>query len=232
MAHQRDHRWLLPGTFVDRAVLTSLRGGDASSDLAEAERLLPGMSDSQYASYCHWGRAWDEFTAGRLAEAGREADAAFRTTDYFRAVSLPIAARAALWAGAADEASAVIDELAGPGMRGQAIALDITTLRAGLAALEGRRSDAIAGYREALRGWRQLGLAFDEALAALDMAILLAPTEREMAEAPAAIDAARETLTRIEARPLLARLDAGPIVAAEASPGDAAATAEDRRVNV
>ena len=147
------------------------------------------------------------------AEVIGRADAAFRTTDYFRAVSLPIAARAALWAGAADEASAVIDELAGPGMRGQAIALDITTLRAGLAALEGRRSDAIAGYREALRGWRQLGLAFDEALAALDLAILLAPTEREMAEAPAAIDAARETLARIEARPLLARLDAGPTVA-------------------
>ena len=48
----------------------------------------------------------------------------------------------------------------------------------GLAALEGRRAEAIAGYREVLRGWRQLGLAFDEALAALDMAILLAPTER------------------------------------------------------
>ncbi len=86
--------------------------------------------------------------------------------------------------------------------------LDVATLRAGLAALEGRRSEAIAGYREALRGWRGLGLAFDEAMAALDMAILLAPTEREMAEAAAAIESARETLARLGATPLLARLDA------------------------
>ena len=68
---------------------------------------------------------------------------------------------------------------------GQAVGLDVATLRAGLSALERRRSEAVAGYREALRGWRGLGLAFDEAMAALDMALLLAPTEREMAEAAA-----------------------------------------------
>ena len=61
-------------------------------------------------------------------------------------------------------------------------------MRAGLAAVEGRRTDAVACYREALRGWRALGLAFDEAMAVLDLAILLAPTEREMAEAPEAIE--------------------------------------------
>jgi hypothetical protein len=32
-----------------------------------------------------------------------------------------------------------------------------------VAALEGRRFDAASGYREALRGWHGLGLAFDEA---------------------------------------------------------------------
>ena len=44
-------------------------------------------------------------------------------------------------------------------------------------------------------------------MAVLDMAILLAPTDRGMAEAPAAIEAARATLVRLEARPFLARLD-------------------------
>ena len=67
---------------------------------------------------------------------------------------------------------------------GQAIALDRVTLRAGIAALEGCRADAVSGYREALRGWRQLGLAFDEAMAALDLAVLLAPTERECLASP------------------------------------------------
>lgn len=82
------------------------------------------------------------------------------------------------------------------------------TLRAGIAALEGRRGEAVAGYREAMRGWTQLGLAFDHAMAGLDMAVLLAPTEREMAEAPASVEAAAETLTRLGARPFLARLEA------------------------
>jgi len=198
--------------FVDRAVLTSLRGGDPAADLAEAERLLPGMSDPQYASYCHWGRTWEAFVAGRLAEARHEAEAAFRSTDYFRPITLPIAARAALWGGDPAGAETLIHEIELTSVRGQAMALDLVTLRAGVAALEGRRAEAVAGYREALRGWRQLGLAFDEAMAALDLAILLVPTEREMAEASTAVAWARETLTRLGALPLLARLDATPVV--------------------
>jgi hypothetical protein len=124
-------------------------------------------------------------------------------------ISLPIGTRAALWAGDAAAAAALLARLESSVIRGQAVGLDVATLRAGLAALEGRRAEAIAGYREVLRGWRQLGCAFDEAMAALDMAILLAPTEREMAEAPAAVKWARETLARLGATPLRARLDAG-----------------------
>ena len=65
------------------------------------------------------------------------------------------------------------------------------------------------------------------------MAILLAPTEREMAEAPTAIEWARETLSRIGAQPLLARLDAAvgasPVGAVQAPGGaaDAAGGAAD-----
>jgi class 3 adenylate cyclase len=193
--------------FVDRAVLTSLTGGDASADLAEAERLLPGMKDPQYTSYVHWARAWQAFTAGRLDKAQAEATSAGRVTNYFVPITHPLAARAALWAADRAAAGSILAELDASVMKGQAIGLDRVALRAGLAALEGRRAEAIAGYRDALRGWRALGLAFDEAVTVLDMAILLAPTEREMAEAPAAIDAARETLTRLRAEPLLARLE-------------------------
>ncbi len=221
--------------YVDRAVLTALRGGDASEDLAEAERLLPGMKDPQYASYCHWGRAWEAFAAGRLADAREQAMSAVRATPYFVPITLPLAARAALWAGDAADANAIVGQIEPSVNRGQAIALDFMTLRAGIAALEGRRADAVSGYREALRGWRQLGLAFDEAIAALDMAILLAPTEREMADSASAIQTARETLTRIGARPLLARLEAGPAHTTDAAPIAPIApigTPEDRRVNV
>jgi len=63
----------------------------------------------------------------------------------------------------------------------------------------------VAGYRDVLRGWRGLGLAFDEAMAALDLALLLAPTERELPEAAA--------------RPLDERLDAATAIAARAPSG-------------
>ncbi len=199
--------------YVDRAVLTSLRGGDGSSDLAEAERLQPGLEDSQYDSYCHWGRAWAAFAAGHLGDARREAEAAAQATEYFVPISLPIAARAALWEADAGGAEAILKTMRGSVVLGQANGLDMLTVRAGIAALEGHRTDAIAAYREALRGWRQLGLAFDEALATIDLAILLAPSEREMAEAASLIEAARETLTRLGAAPLLARLEATKAVA-------------------
>ena len=207
--------------YVDRAVIKSLRGEDPADDLAEAERLVKEfMGDPQYPSYVFWARAWAALAAGRLDEAVREATSAADTTIYFVGISLPIGARAALWAGDLAAAGAIVTRLEESLVRGQAIALDILTLRAGLAAREDRRPEAIAGYREALRGWRQLGLAFDEAMAVLDMAILLAPTEREMAEVSSAIDWARETLTRLEARPLLDRLDAARAVApAPARPG-------------
>jgi tetratricopeptide (TPR) repeat protein len=205
--------------YVDRAVLTALVGGDPTGDLAAADGLLATMRmrDPQYTSYCHWGRAWAALVDGRLQTAREEAVTAANVTGYFVPISLPIAARAALWAGDTTAAAEIAARLDASVDRGQAIELDRLTLHAGLAALEGRRADAIAGYREALRGWRQAGVAFDEALAALDVALLLVPTEREMPEAASVIEAARETLIRIGGRPFLARLDAGPAVAVSAT---------------
>jgi hypothetical protein len=158
-----------------------------------------------------WARAWAALSAGRLGEAREQAELAARTTSYFVPISLPIGARAALWAGDTDAARDLVTRIETAVIRGQAFALDVVTLRAGVAALEGRRSDAVAGYREALRGWRALGLTFDEALAGLDLAILLNPTEREMTESPAVIDAARATFTQLGARPFAARLETAGI---------------------
>ena len=203
---------------ADRAVLIALGGGDATGDLAQAERLVTTAKDPQFSSYIHWGRAWAALVAGRFAEARWEAATSVTVTAHFGPVSLPLAARAALWASDATDARELIDQIEASAVRGQALGLDLVTLRAGVAALEGARADAISGYREALRGWRSLGLVFDEALAALDMATLLAPTEREMSEVATVIQAARETLTRVGAQPLLARLEALPAVTTDPTP--------------
>jgi hypothetical protein len=130
-------------------------------------------------------------------------------TGYFAPLALPLAARAALWAGDAPAAAEATERIEGSVLRGKAIGLDAATIRAGIAALDGRRTEAIAGYREVLRGWRNAGLVFDETLAIVDLATVLAPTEREMPEAATAIEEARATLTRLGAKPFLERLDAG-----------------------
>ena len=74
-------------------------------------------------------------------------------------------------------------------------------------------------YRTALRNWRDLGLPFDEALTAIDMATLLDPAEPEVR---AAAESARETLARLGAKPLLTRLEA-----ALARPGPAGPATAD-----
>ncbi len=203
--------------YVDRAILSALRGADPSADIDDAERRVAGVSDNQFASYVHWARAWESFSSGRLDDASRWAFTAVDETSLFGPLALPLAARAALWAGSLPLAAEAARRIEASVYRGQAIGLDLATIRAGIAALEGRRGDAIAAYRDVLRGWRAAGLVFDEAQATVDMATVLAPTEAEMPEAETAIDEARAALVRLGARPFLERLDAGRPAAEERS---------------
>jgi len=163
------------------------------------------MTDPQYESYDSWARAWAAFSAGRFDETHREGLRAAERASFFHPLAVPLAARAALWARDATGARAALDRLNATMYRGAALALDKQSIEAGIAALEGRTAEALALYREALRGWRTLGCAWDEALAAVDMARLLGPGEPDV---KAAADWARETLTRLGAQPFLDRLDA------------------------
>ena len=196
--------------FIDRAILTALRGGDPASDLERATQLRQTLTDSQYESYEHWGRAWAAFAAAAYEDVRREAESAAQTTMYFHPLVSPLAARAALWSGDADGARQTLDALIASGFRGTAVELDMATIRAGIAALEGRGAEALAAYREVLKGWRQLGLAFDEALAVTDMATLLPVAERASADVQEAVDWARATLERLGAQPILDRLAKAP----------------------
>jgi class 3 adenylate cyclase len=190
--------------YVDRAVLTALRGGDPAADIARAATMVAEVKDLQYDSYLRWARAWAAMAAGRLKEAREEAVLAARSSGFFSPISLPVAARASLWEGDPAGAGAILADLVSSGYRGQAVDLDLATLRAGVAALEGRRAESVAAYREAIRGWRQMGLAFDESLAVLDMAILLDPVEPDLR---ALVDTARESLRQLGAQPLLEKLE-------------------------
>jgi hypothetical protein len=196
--------------FVDRAILRALRGQavDAAADIEEAARLRSRMTDPQYESYELLARAWSALAAGDLVGARTHAERAAAITDYFQPLALPLAARAALWSGDRPEAVEAFATFEATTYRGSAVELDRAVARAGVAALDGRGGEALAGYREALRGYRALGLAFDEAIAVVDMATVLPAPERDAADVGGAIDAAREILTRLGARPFLERLDA------------------------
>ena len=75
-----------------------------------------------------------------------------------REVSLPRAARMAIWLGEVAAAAADLAELDATGFHGPAIEAERRTIQAGVAALESRVVDALILYREVLRSWRDLGL--------------------------------------------------------------------------
>ncbi len=208
---------------LDRMLVDAARGQDVNEALDEADRLLESLktTDPQFKSYNHWARAWANLGAGNLAQAARWASKAADATVFFNPLAVPIAARAALWQADLAGASAALALLDAKMYRGRAIGLDKTTVRAGIAALEGRAADALTGYREALRGWRQIGCAWDEALAVIDMATLLGPTDPDSL---AEIEWARATLVRLGAQPYRDRLEAAlakgaaPSVRSQAKP--------------
>ena len=195
--------------FVDRAILRTLRGEDATSDVASATRLRVGggITDPQWESYELWAMAWAAFVEGRYDEARRLGAHAVQLTTYFAPLAYPLVIRSALYAGDAPGAAATLAQMDAAGYRGPALSADRLVATAGIDALEGRGVSAAAGYREAFRAYRQLGLAFDEATAAVDMATLLPEGEVQAADLQAAIAAARETLERLGSRPFLERLD-------------------------
>jgi hypothetical protein len=84
-----------------------------------------------------------------------------------------------------------------------------------LAAVEGRRADARALYLEAMRLFRELGMAWVEANVGLDaiVADVFEPAERQRVA-----DGVRATFERLGALPYLAQLDAALSAGSAAEP--------------
>ena len=91
------------------------------------------------------------------------------------------------------------------GGRGPLVAAQRRAMQAGIDGLEGRRTDALAGFRQAIRELEEIGAVLDGVYTAIDMAAALGPSEPEV---QTQIDRARATLERLRAKALLDRLDA------------------------
>jgi tetratricopeptide (TPR) repeat protein len=181
------------------------RGQAVGGTLDEVAQLVSASTDPTWLSLRTMAMAFAAFVAGRLADARRAWHQVASSSAEYLPTSLASAARAALWAGDAAGAGEDLAALEAAAFHGSAIDAARTTIRAGIAALEGRQAEALGLYRQALRGWRDLGLAWDEALCGIDMATLLGLREPEVR---AATESAREILVRLGAAPFLERLDA------------------------
>ncbi len=193
--------------------LRALRGEDVAEDIAEFEALAGGSTDPLLASGTRWMIGTVAWATGRLVEARTEFREAAKLNAQYAPLLHPTAARLGLWLGDAHGAAADLEALDAIGAHGPAIELRRLANVAGISALEGRVGEALAAYRDALAQARVHGLAWDEALTGLDMAILLDAADPEVL---AAADGARAIFERLGARPFLERLDAamarGPAV--------------------
>ena len=151
------------------SVIAIMRGevdGDAiESGLRRGRRHI---EDHDTASVRHDLRGWIAFAEGRFKEAS-EAWLEMASMSALNApYVLPRAAHAAILAGDRASATQALDRLDATGAHGRALEVDRTAIRAGLAALDGATAEAVAGYRAALAGWRELGLPWDEAITSLE----------------------------------------------------------------
>ena len=113
--------------------------------------------------------------------------------------AINVAGRAALWLRDLEEARAAVG--AGLQVRGRWVDAALTSLRSGIAALEGRTSEAARGYADARSAFHALECDMDAALTTLDEVVLLGTAPEEE------VAAARRAFTQLHAAPFLNRLN-------------------------
>ena len=171
-----------------------LRGAPVDDLYAEYAEVLVSKADLQEVSNYEGAVAFRNFLAGDFAGGAAFWERAARTVTLNAPSDLPRAARAAIWAGDVPTAERLTAEIAKEWAHGPCAHARLTGLTAGLAAMAGRRDDAISGYATAIATLRELGLEVDAVLSILDMVRTLGATE------PAVIpwlDEARASIERI-----------------------------------
>ncbi|HKF84748.1 MAG TPA: adenylate/guanylate cyclase domain-containing protein [Candidatus Limnocylindrales bacterium] len=204
---------------LDMSLLTFriLRGEASDADIDDVMRRLFSLEDRDVASSANDIRAlravMSRDWATAHAEWREEADA----SDYNAPYALPRAAVAAILGRDAEGARSALEAFSALGTRGRAADADRLAVGAGIRALEGDRDGALGEYRTALSAYQDLGLAFDEALLALQALTTIGPAEPEVR---AMGEAARPIALRLRAAAILRYLehlleeDGGPAASA------------------
>ncbi len=194
------------------ALLRGLQGDDVEAEIQAVADRLAGSTEIQQLSTLDEVRALMALARGDFREALAAARRAYTRSLAPDAMGLETAARAAALIGDRAGITDALEILATqPGRVPAAIRREAESA---IAAIDGRRSEALSGYLEALHRWHELELEFEAAMCTVVMVTLLgvgAP------EARRAADDARSLLERLEAKPLLALLASA--VASTSAPG-------------
>jgi tetratricopeptide (TPR) repeat protein len=210
-----------------RAVIRGLQGADVEADFNAIVDRVADSTEIQALSTVDEQRGIVALARGETAHALDFARRSYQRNIAPDASPLQTAARAAAWIG---DAEAVTEALKRqqrlPGRLSAAAGREAA---ASLAALDGRRAEAGAGFADAWRQWRELGLDFDAALSALTRVKLVGTND---AETRAAAEDARAFFERVGAQPFLRQLaDAMNAPAPAAGPRQEARLHEDAQAS-
>ena len=185
---QLDDEAMAPAHHIDLAatgtILRALRGLPHPDQPLVQLEPFPSTTDPQILAQVSYARAWVAFLGGRAGRARQLAQEAVPSSVGFsRNAALLLSARAALWAGDDAQARADLEAIINAPPAGRAVIAAVRTIGAGADAVAGRRSEAAAGYRAAIRTWRTLDLPLPLALAVLERDTFLGPTSRTSTDA-------------------------------------------------
>ncbi|MGH2416853.1 MAG: adenylate/guanylate cyclase domain-containing protein [Candidatus Limnocylindria bacterium] len=205
------------------AQIVGLQGGDTDDEFEHIAQAVADWTEEQVFASLDEARANVELARGETRRALDLARRAYERIAAPDSYAFQVALRAAAWLG---DSGAMTDALRRvEGEPGRVPAALRREGQAALAALDGRRSEALTSFLDAIRRWRELGLEVEAAWCALNLVTLLGPSEPL---ARAAADDAAATFERLGAEPLqrlLADAMSGTgSVASDTDPASAAVT--------
>jgi class 3 adenylate cyclase len=219
-----DHLELDKGTLLTMQlatlVVSYLRGSVDRADLIEQLDSAQEHFDDPDTESARWDvRAWLDFADGRFREATANWTKVTEISALNTPYVLPRIAHASLLIGDAAGAADALNSLLKTSARGRAVDVEKAAIEAGIAAIEGRTADAIAGYRATLAEWHDLGLVWDEVLTSLVFVTLFGA---DLPEARRAAESARELMVARGGVKVVGLLDAA-LASGEASQGSRSA---------
>jgi tetratricopeptide (TPR) repeat protein len=196
-----------------RAEIQGLRGTDVERELEDIGETVATMTEVQAQQSVDEVRAAVAFARGDARVALEFAQRSYRAGPVPDSTAVSSAARAAARLG--DEAAAREARDALESQHGRVAETGKLEAGAVIALFEGRRDDARAGFVEAIRRWRDLGLEFEAALCALTFVTMVGPAEPEAREAA---EQARNVFERVGAKPHQVLLDQAMAAVPQARP--------------